>query len=99
MSLLAQRDYKALAILTANCLEAEDIKRAVEAYPGTIRMPGESELAFDVVPIEGRHPRQFSIDAPVFTTEECPSDLTARMTVIDRPGDQFEVILYDIWVM
>ena len=62
-------------------------------------MPSDLELSFDVIAIKDRTPAQFSVDAPVFTIEECPSDLTARMTVIDKPGNDFDMVLYDIWVM
>ena len=62
-------------------------------------MPDENELKFDVVEVEGRSPRQFSVDAPVFTVEEGHSDLTARMTVIDSNGEDYEIVFYDVWVM
>jgi hypothetical protein len=62
-------------------------------------MPSDSEMIFDVIEVEGRIPRQFSVDAPVFTLEEGRSDLTARMTVLDGPDDEFDVVFYDVWVM
>ena len=53
MDLLARREYAALAALTTppGRLQGSEIKRAIEAYPGSIRMPNDSELRFDVVPI------------------------------------------------
>jgi hypothetical protein len=102
LSLLTHKQYQALANLTApgpQRLQAEDIQRTMESYPGTVRMPDENELKFDVVEVEGMSPRQFSVDAPVFTVEEGRSDLTARMTVIDEKGDTYRVVFYDVWVM
>lgn len=102
LGLLTQKQYKALAELTApgpEHLRAEDIQRTMESYPGTVRMPDENELKFDVVEVEGQSPRQFSVDAPVFTMEEGRSDLTARMTVIDEKGEDYQVVFYDVWVM
>ncbi len=102
LDLLTQKQYQALASLTAPGavhLQAEDIQRTVESYPGTVRMPDENELKFDVVEVEGLWPRQFSVDAPVFTVEEGRSDLTARMTVIDGKGEDYQVVFYDVWVM
>ena len=102
LGLLTQKQYQALANLTApgrEHLQEEDIQRTIESYPGTVRMPDENELSFDVVEVEGLSPRQFSVDAPVFTVEEGRSDLTARMTVIDEKGDDYQVVFYDVWVM
>lgn len=102
LGMLAQKQYQALANLTApgaDHLQAEDIKRTMESYPGTVRMPDENELKFDVVEVEGVWPRQFSVDAPVFTVEEGRSDLTARMTVIDEKDDDYKIVFYDVWVM
>jgi len=102
LDLLTQKQYQELANLTApgrEHLQAEDIKRTMESYPGTVRIPDENELKFDVVEVEGLSPRQFSVDAPVFTLEEGRSDLTARMTVIDGTGDDFKIVFYDVWVM
>lgn len=102
LGLLTQKQYQALSDLTAQGqehLRAEDIQRTMESYPGTVRMPDESELKFDVVEVEGLSPRQFSVDAPVFTVEEGSSDLTARMTVIDEKGEDYQVVFYDVWVM
>lgn len=102
LGLLVQKEYQAVAALTAagaKQLQAEDIERTMESYPGTMRMPDENELEFDVVQVEGMWPRQFSVDAPVFTFEEGRSDLTARMTVVDEEGESYQVIFYDVWVM
>ena len=102
LDLLTQKQYHALANLTApgpEHLQAEDIERTMESYPGTVRMPDESELKFDVVEVEGLSPRQFSVNAPLFTVEEGRSDLTARMTVIDEKGEDYQVVFYDVWVM
>lgn len=102
LGLLAEKQYQALANLTApgpDHLQAEDIQRTMETYPGTARMPNEDELRFEVVEVEGLSPRQFSVDAPVFTVEEGRSDLTARMTVVDEDGEDYQVVFYDVWVM
>lgn len=102
LGLLANKQYQVLASLTApgpEHLRAEDIQRTIETYKGTVRMPSESEVKFDVVEVEGRSPREFSVDAPVFTVEEGRSDLTARMTVIDKTGDDYDIVFYDVWVM
>jgi hypothetical protein len=102
LDLLTQKQYHALANLTApgpEHLQAEDIERTMESYRGTVRMPDESELKFDVVEVEGLSPRQFSVNAPLFTVEEGRSDLTARMTVIDEKGEDYQVVFCDVWVM
>lgn len=102
LGLLAQKQYRALANLSApgpEHLQAEDIERTIESYPGTVRMPRENELKFDVVKVEGLSPKQFSVDAQVFTMEQGGSDLTARLTVIDKTGDDYEIVFYDVWVM
>lgn len=102
LNLLAEKQYQALADLTApgpEHLQAEDIRRTIEEYPGTVRVPDDTELTFDVVEVEGRSPRQFSVDVPVFTVEEGRSDLTARMTVVDKSGEDYAVVFYDVWVM
>ena len=71
MDLLARREYESLAALTAppSRLQGSEIKQTVEAYPGSVRMPNDSELQFDVVAIHGQTPNQYSVDAPVFTAE------------------------------
>jgi hypothetical protein len=35
----------------------------------------------------------------LFTLEEGPSDLIARMIVVNKSGDDLDVIFYDAWVM
>jgi hypothetical protein len=102
LQLLANQDYAALSNLTAegpHHLEPEDIARTIRSYPGTVRIPTESEMTFDVIAIEGSVPRQYIVDAPVFTVEEGKSDLTVRMAAVESPGDKLEVIFYDVWVM
>lgn len=101
LTLLAERNYDALSKLTApeSHLKAEEIESALRRYPGIVRMPSESELTFDAIEVKGSCPRSFSVDAAVFTVEEGKSDLTARITVRDAPGDDFEVIYHDTWVM
>lgn len=102
LHLLAEKQFEALADLTApgpEHLQAEDIRQTMERYSGLVRVPDDTELRFDVVEVEGKSPRQFSVDAPIFTVEEGRSDLTARMTVTDKPGDDFEIVFYDVWVM
>ncbi len=102
LDLLTPKQYQALASLTApgpGHLQAEDIRRTMESYRGTVRMPDENELKFDVVEVEGPSPREFSVDASVFTVEEGRSDLTARMTVIDGNGEDYQVVFHDVWVM
>jgi hypothetical protein len=102
LRLFAEQNYSALANLTTGekkRLRASEIAHAIQSYPATIRMPTETELTFDSVEVAGSDPRQYLVDAPLFTIEEGRSDLTARMTVIDRPGDDFEVVFYDAWVM
>ena len=38
------------------------------------------------------------VDAVVFTVEEGPSDLTARMIVVDSAAEPCQVVFYDLLV-
>jgi hypothetical protein len=101
-TLLAERNYVGLSDLSTpgpEHLDADDIERTIGNYAGTVRMPSETELTFDAIEVNRSIPRTFSVDAPLFTIEEGRSDLTARIIVIVGPGDDFQLIYYDAWVM
>lgn len=102
LTLIVSENYAALSDLTAEGpehLEPDELKKSIKSYPGSIRMPTEAEITFDVTAVEGSEPQRYIVDAPVFTMEEGKSDLTVRMTVVDKPGQEFDVIFYDAWVM
>lgn len=101
LTLLADKNYDTLAKLTEdgqNRLLPDEIAATARGYPGTIKVPAEEDLIIDVVEVEGSSPRCFMVDAVVFTVEEGPSDLTARMIVVDSAAEPCQVVFYDLLV-
>lgn len=100
-TLLALQKYEELSMLTAADahLTADDIATAVADYPSILRVPTDEETQFDATEVEGKDPREWIVEFPIFTNEEGRSDLTARVTEVDGTNDRSGVIFYDVWVM
>lgn len=50
-------------------------------------------------PIPGVEPEEWMMEMYLWTTEQGQSDLSARLIIVDVPGDLYRVALYDILVM
>jgi hypothetical protein len=100
VALLVAREYAKLERRSAGIrLSAEDMRRAVEEYGRTLRMPPDEVFgAFSLGEVRGSVPKAWWIVIDLWTKEEGRSDLSLEMTIVDV-GDQFRIEVDNIHVM
>jgi hypothetical protein len=101
MSMLAERDYRALELLTRGVrLSAEQIETAIRQYGRTVApYPESAAPQLDAIEVAHASAPTWSVRAPVFTVEEGWSDLTLELTLLDRPQGECEVEIDGIHVL
>ena len=99
-NLIADGQYaSAIQACSGSRLTPEDIAGVIHDYGGTfVRLPPDFGDFLDVVAIEGRSPRAWSVRTPLWTLEEGRSDLTLELTVAVK-GNESCVELDDLKVM
>lgn len=96
---LANAKYDEIARLTDTIrLRVEEIKDAIDSYPGTVIAVVRSE-DLDVIKIKKAKEECWSVNVRLHTAEEGPSDLTMSLTIIESNSAYYAVELDDIHVL
>jgi hypothetical protein len=97
---LARGEYAAVEHLSDGVrLSAQEMARAVSEYGRRLLPAPEGPLPLDVVAIRGADVPTWSVDAPLWTAEEGPSDLTLQLTVRVAPGGGYQIEVDDLHVL
>ena len=98
VELLVSGNYDQLERATnGQRLSADEIRNALNDYGRKLVMPPiEAFEHLDVIEVEGKSPRQWSVRMDLWTEEE--SDLSIELTVI-QPGTRMVVVIDDLHVL
>ena len=85
VELLVSGDYRQIARTTkGRRLSEDEIRSAVVGYGRTLTLPPPKEFdRLNVIEVEGRIPREWSVTMNLWTEEEGRSDLSIELTVIE----------------
>lgn len=99
--LLAAESYAELEKLTGSKrLPADEIKQAVIGYgQDLIPLPGEGYDALDVIEVNGKEPKQWSVNVPIYSRKEGMSDLTLELTLLDSTSDMYVVEIDNLHIL
>ena len=99
---IAVADYAGLIRFSSSSrLNTDDIQKVISDYGRTPTDPESiSFQSLDIIEQTDSTPPRWSINCPIFTQEEGPSDLTLQMTFIDgSASDHYSVELDDLHVL
>ncbi len=97
--LLASGRFHELEVLTdSNRMRAEEVKEAVDSYPGKI-IPVVSEDDLDVIRIDTPKEERWSVIVRLHTDREGPSDLTMSLTLVSSDAHLYDAEIDDIHVL
>jgi hypothetical protein len=97
VDMLVRGDCDGLEELTRGIrLPSSEIRTALAEYGRTLcPPPSDAYSRTDVVPIQRRLPRAYSIRFRLFTIEEGESDLELQATLIERPASEMMTVELD----
>ena len=99
VNLLADRKYNEVEIITDSIrLRAEEIKEAINSYPGDI-VPTVVLKGIDVIEINSPIEECWSVNVSLYTNQESPSDLTLGLTLVQSNAKYYKVEIEDIHVL
>src|SRR3954462_13720636 len=86
VGLLVDGEYQALETLTQReRLTAEEIRTAVEEYPGTlVHPPSETWGISDIIEIDNAEPPEAVVVVQLWTVEEGESDLSMELEMVEE---------------
>lgn len=83
-SLLLSQKYNDLVIFTNGIrMTSDEIKESIIEY-GYQLIPYPEKIELDIVEVDDRNPKEWSVIAPIFTAQEGCSDLSIELSVIDN---------------
>ena len=99
--LLAGKKYKEIESLCNGVrLNAEEIAYAVKEYGREIiSLPKEGYKKLDIIEVTDSSPKEWSVNVPIYTSEEGMSDLTLELLLIDSLSDLYNIEVDDLHVL
>lgn len=102
VELLVKSKYESIVKLTQGIrLQSTDIREAIGEYGRTLIMPPDSEYEnlVDIIEVNNKEPREWSVRFDLWTQEEGRSDLSLEMTLRESDIELMYVELDDIHVL
>lgn len=97
-SLLLDKSYFELVSLTnVTRLSAYEIEKCINEY-GCKLVAYPEDIKLDVIEVTGSNPKEWSVIAPVYTSEEGLSDLILELSLTENGGAILKVELDNIRV-
>jgi len=101
INLLADKKHKEIEQLCKGVrLNAEDIEYAVKEYGmEIIPLPMEGYEKLDIIEVTDSDPKEWSVNVPIYTSEEGMSDLTLELSLIDNSSEIYRVEVDNLHVL
>jgi hypothetical protein len=97
-SLLLSEKYDELAQFTNGIrMSSSEIRESISEYDCQL-VPYPECLKLDIIEVENSSPREWSVVAPIYTSEEGYSDLSIELSIIENGKELYESELDNIRV-
>ena len=99
--LLSEKKYKEIESLCNGVrLKADQIACAVNEYGRNIvSLPNEGFEKLDIIEVTDSNPKEWSVNVPIYTSEEGKSDLTLELSLIDSTSDIYKIEVDNLHVL
>ncbi len=99
--LLAEGKYKEIeALCNGVRLDAKEIAYAVSEYGRTIiPLPKEGYERLDIIEVSNSNPKEWSVNIPIYTSEEGLSDLTLELSLINNSTELYQIEVDNLHVL
>jgi hypothetical protein len=99
--LLSEKKYNEIESLCNGArLGANELEYAVKDYGRVIiPLPNEGYEKLDIIEVTDSNPKEWSVNVPIYTSEEGMSDLTLELSLIDSPSEFYKIEVDNLHVL